>query len=531
MDYSNEKIKYFLYARKSSESEDRQMASIDSQIEELEKLAKNNNLEIVRVFSEAKSAKEPGRAVFADMLLRIKKGEANGILCWKLNRLARNPVDGGEISWLLQQGTIQSIFTYGRNYRPTDNVIVMAVELGMATKFVRDLSIDSKRGLLSKAERGWYPAYSTLGYMHNPYKQKGEKEIIKDPERFDLVRRMFDLLLTGTTTVPRIHEIATKEWGLTSKKGGRVAKSTVYRIFTDPFYYGEFEYPKGSGNWYKGKHESMITKAEYILAQKIISGKNKPRPQTHCFAFTGLIRCGECGCAITAEDKVKRQKNGNIHYYTYYHCTKRKDLPCNQKTIRLEALEEQIAQVLETFEIPEEFKEWALDILQKENVTAFESQRVIQKNNQKEYEDCITKIDALIDMRASKEITLEEFQTKKQKLIKEKDSLLRLLNSSDENIDNWIEKAEQIFTFAEIARYKFISGTIDDKRAVLASIGSNLLLKDRKLLNTLPKSLVAMQQMKALENKLRKRLEPLKNPLDKRKLVALYDQDPMMLRR
>lgn len=151
---NNDAKRYFIYARKSSESEDRQMASIDSQINELTKLAQENSLDVVQVFSESKSAKAPGRVVFADMMQRIKQGEADGIICWKLNRLARNPIDGGEVSWMLQQNIVKHIFTYGRSYYPTDNVIVMAVELGMANQFVRDLSVDAKRGLRTKAERG-----------------------------------------------------------------------------------------------------------------------------------------------------------------------------------------------------------------------------------------------------------------------------------------------------------------------------------------------------------------------------------------
>lgn len=95
------KLKFFLYARKSSESEDRQMASIDSQVKELNKLAEELNLEVIGKYTESMSAKSPGRPIFNDMINRIQKGEANGILCWKINRLARNPIDGGTISWLL----------------------------------------------------------------------------------------------------------------------------------------------------------------------------------------------------------------------------------------------------------------------------------------------------------------------------------------------------------------------------------------------------------------------------------------------
>ena len=521
--------KYFLYARKSSESEDRQMASIDSQINELKKIAQQNNLEIAQVFSESKSAKAPGREIFNEMMGRIKKGEAQGIICWKLNRLARNPIDGGEVSWMIQQGVIQHIQTFGRGYYPSDNVIVMAVELGMANQFIRDLSVDTKRGLKSKAERGWYPTFATIGYIHNPFKHKGEKEIMKDSKRFDLVKKMFELMLTGNHTPPKILEKANEEWGLRTKAGNKIAKSTIYRIFNDPFYYGEFEYPKGSGNWYKGKHDPMITREDYERIQALLGRKGSPRLRSHQFAFTGLIRCGECGAMITAEDKIKRQKNGNVHYYTYYHCTKRKDPNCTQKTIRKEELEKQVNLVLNDLTIPEEFKEWALSVLRKENEKEFSDRKTIIKIQQKEYTDCVKRLDNLIDMRANEEIEAEDFNRRKNVLVKEKRRLKELFDDSDKRIDNWIVEAEQLFAFAQIAKFKFNEGTLEDKKAVLSALGSNLLLKERKLFISLKNELILIKKASKKEKEVRNRLEPLNIPLDKAKLWDEYAQSPEML--
>ena len=299
----NQKIKYFLYARKSSEAEDRQVASISSQIDELTKLAQRENLEIANTFSESQSAKEPGRPLFNEMIDKIHKKEVQGIICWKLDRLARNPVDGGQINWMLQQGIIRHIQTFERSYFPTDNVLMMSVEFGMANQFIRDLSQNTKRGLKAKAERGWYPTFATLGYMHNPLKKKGEKEIIKDPERFDLTKKMFDLMLTGNYYPPKILDIATDKWGLRNRKGKKIARSSIYRIFKDPFYYGMFEYPKGSGNWYQGNHEPMITEEEHNRIQSLLGREGKSCPKTHNFTFRGLMRCGECGAMITAEKR------------------------------------------------------------------------------------------------------------------------------------------------------------------------------------------------------------------------------------
>ena len=530
LNISSEKLRYFIYARKSSESEDRQMASIDSQIDELKKFAKESDLNVVRIFSESKSAKAPGREVFADMIQRIKKGEADGIICWKLNRLARNPIDGGEVSWMLQQNIVRHIFTYGRSYYPTDNVIVMAVELGMANQFVRDLSVDAKRGLRSKAERGWYPSFSTLGYIHNPLKKKGDKEINKDGERFTLVRRMFDLMLSGNYSTPKIWEIATKEWGLRNKKGGKIAKSTVYRILTDPFYYGEFEYPKGTGNWYVGKHEPMITRDEYDRIQQILGVDGRPRPKTHTFAFTGMIRCGECGCLITAEDKVKRQKNGNTHDYTYYHCTKKRDVACSQKTIRDNKLEEQIAAELLTITIPSEFREWAMQAIQEDNEREFVDKKTIIQAHQKAYNNCVEEFDGLITMRAKDQIDDEAFLRKKAPLEQEKKRLMKLLEEADKTVDDWLEKAEVLFGFAETAKWRFENGLLQDKKEVLSYLGSNLLLTDRKLLITKKNELLAIAEMAKEEKAIRARLEPLGFGSDKAKLWAEYARTNSLLR-
>ena len=528
---NNKKIKYFLYARKSSESEDRQMASIDSQIKELNRIVKQNNLGIVRVFSESMSAKSPGRPIFGEMIAKIKQGKANGIICWKLNRLARNPIDGGEISWMLQQGIIQHIQTFGRSYYPADNVIVMAVELGMANQFIRDLSVDTKRGLKTKAERGWYPAFATLGYMNNPFKRKGEKEIIKDPERYDLVRKMFDLILTGNYSPPQIRKIIIEDWALKNKQGKKIARSTVYRILSDTFYYGEFEYPKESGNWYQGKHEPMISREEYDKIQILLGKKNRRRPQKHTFAFTGIIRCGECGAMITAENKIKRQKNGNVHHYTYYHCTKRKKPNCSQKIITKEKLESQIEELLRQIEIPKEFKNWALNILKQENEKESRDRNQILSSQQKAYNSCVKKLDGLIDMRANKEITEEEFLKKKSEILKEKGRLKELIGDSDKRVDNWIDEATKIFTFAELARLKFKNGTLEEKKAILSALGSNLLLRDGKLDILMQKPLLCIKKAVPEVNKIHNRLEPLKNSENEPNFEEAYLKNPILLRR
>src|SRR3989339_1105944 len=355
MEQQPQKIKYFLYARKSSEQEDRQVLSIGSQKSELESAAKKERLEIINRFEESYSAKDPGRKIFNEVIKRIEKGEANAILAWHPNRLSRNSVDTGYLIYLMDQNKLLEIKTLGQTFKNTPNDKFLLNLLCSQAKLENDnKGVDVKRGLRRKVEMGWHPGLAPIGYKNTPDKEKGFKTIHKDPKMFPIIRKMFDMILSGSFTVPRAHEIAVTQWGLK-----KLARSGFYRTLYNPFYYGWFEWPRGSGNWRKGKHEPMITREEFDRIQQLLHPGQKPKPEKHTFAYTGMIRCGECGCMITAENKVKRNKQGGEHYYTYYRCTKRKG-PCSQKYIEVRELEKQIAKTLSDIKVPPEFHGWAM---------------------------------------------------------------------------------------------------------------------------------------------------------------------------
>jgi len=519
------KIKYLLYARKSSEAEDRQVASIDSQIKELTDLAKKEKLEIIDILSESQSAKAPGRPIFNQMIQKISGGEAQGILCWKLDRLARNPVDGGAINWMLQQGTIKHIRAYDKNYLPSDNVLMMSVEFGMANQFIRDLSQNTKRGLRARAENGWLHGLAPIGYLNDQFKPRGENGIIKDPDRFDLIKRLWGMLLTGNYLIQKLYELAVNEWNLNIRSGRTISRSKFYEIFKNPFYCGSFYY---DGVLYKGKHEPMITEDQFDLAQKIMGLRSKSPFNTHSFAYTGLIRCGECGASITAEYKIKRQKNGNVHYYTYYRCTKRLNPNCTQKTIRLESLETQILEILNQIEIPAEFHDWAMNWFRKESEEEAESRNKILKNQQKKYNDCVKEIDGLISMRAKGELDEENYKRKINFLNQEKDRLQELLEDTDDRVNKLIVKAEKVFTLARDSKKEFETGNLDAKRRILQDIGSNLLLKDGKLHVSIQKPLIHIGQAAPVAWQLKRRLEPVKTGEYQAKLEELYSKNAFL---
>jgi len=498
-------IKYFMYTRKSTESEDRQVASIPSQIDELKNLAKQQKLKIIEILSEEKSAKAPGRPVFSKMIEDIHNGVADGIICWKLDRLARNPIDGGTINWMLQQNIIQHIQTFQRSYLPQDNSLMMHLEFGMANQFILDLSVNTKRGQRNKIQNGWLPHKPPIGYVNNQYNQPNKPPIYKDPDKFPIMKKLWDILLKEKCSIESLYEKA-EEWGLKTDKGNIINRSCFYSLFRNPFYYGDFRW---NNEIYSGKHEPMISKENFLLAQTIIDGRCLSRPQYRTFAFTGLIRCGECGASITAEKKEKHQKNGNVHHYTYYRCTKRIKRDCSQKPIREEDLEQQIASVLEQIEIPPSFHKWAVKYLKEEQAKEQVDQDEINKTHQKALDKCMTKINNLLNMRVDEEVSNEEYVTKKEELLQEKQKYEELIVDSSHRAETWLERAETLFSFAETARKRFKIGTLEEKKSILSCLGSNLSLTNRLFKVSDEKNIVILKKLAPEVQTLHNRLEPL----------------------
>lgn len=486
-------LKYFAYLRKSSEQEDRQMLSIQAQRDEIQKIVDKEGLHVVEWIEESHSAKNPReRKKFENMLLRTKAGVANAYITWSPNRLSRNPVDAAEIIHLLDLDILVEVKTPQQTFKNLPNDKFFLNFYCSQAKLENDnKGVDVKRGLKTKASLGWLPSGATIGYINTPDKQKGFKTIEVDAKRFPMVRRMWDLLLTGNYTVPTIWKMA-KQWGLTTvprgKIGGKlIGRNTVYELFNNPFYYGYFEYPKGSGVWIKGEHKPMITQEEFDRAQVILGKHGKPRPKEHNFTFTGLMRCQNCQSAITAEAKTKYQKNGNVHHYVYYHCTKRKDENCTEKCIELKKLNVQISDLLEKLTISERFKTWAIKHLHEVRTTEAETHEIALTNKHVELQTVVKQLDALMlkytspDNADGRLISDEELQTMKGSLLRRKGALEATLEVQGKEIEQWVELTERTFNLACYAKIWFEKGDEPTRRAIVACLGSNLFLKDRKL--------------------------------------------------
>ena len=555
-------MRYFIYCRKSSESEDRQVLSIESQTNELKKHARRLNLKVVDIFTESRSAKAPGRPLFNEMIKQIKQGKAEGILCWKLDRLARNPIDGGQIIWLLQKGILKCIRTFDRTYYPEDNVLLMSVEFGMANQYILDLSKNIKRGLKAKVEKGWRPNLAPLGYLNDNTKGKGRNIIVKDPERFDLVKRMWKLMASGNYTPSQILKLANDSWGLRTRKGKKLSKSTIYRIFTNPFYAGLFEYPRGSGNWYRGKHEPMVTQEEYDKVQVLLGRKGNPRPRKNNFPFRCLMKCGECGSTVVADPKnqiicskckhkfsfntrhecpkcgtpIEEMESPTILKYVYYRCSKRKNPNCSQRSVELKELERQIEDLLSQIQISEAFKNWALKYLREEAEREKEDYKEILASQKRAYANCLKKLDNLLQLKISplnadgSLISDEEYAKKKAELMREKARLEEEMEKLKSQGDRWLETVEKTFDFACHARYWFKSGSPEEKTQILRSIGSNLTLKDGKLEIELKKPFKWFSKVSNGFPEVKGPIEPEKSQKNQGDLEKIYASSPTLSR-
>jgi len=523
-------IKYDIYLRRSSDDEDHQVASLDSQKEVLTKLAKENGLNIEQIVEESMSAKKPGRPIFNKEIERIEQNIIQGLIIWDLSRASRNPVDSGTLSWLLQNELLKVIVTPHRLYLSQDNVLLLNIEFGQANQFLRDLSKNVKRGLQTKNNNGWRPGCVPEGYLNDMTKERGKRTIIADPIRFTLIRKAWDLLLTGNYSVMQILKIMNKDWEYKTAKhkklgGKELAKASLYSIFTNSFYYGEYQY---GGKWYIGKHERMITQGEFDRAQAILGRRGKPRPKTKAFAFTGMIRCGECGAMITAEDKINRFGSR----YTYYHCTKRLDKKCMQRSIELLKLEEQIDYLLSQIEIPESFKEWAIKYLNELHDKEAVDQTVINKSVDESYNDCVQEINNLVKLKISPMntdgslLSDKDFEEQMRGLKKKKTELEDKKRNVGERVNNWLELSIKTFNFACYARLHFKNAkTLQEKKEILTAIGSNFILKDKMLRLTVPKPFVSIQKAKVKADELTAKLEPSEKVDLTSQLMQLYAQN------
>jgi len=344
-------LKYCLYARKSSESDEKQALSIDSQVKEMLQVAEKDGLEIVDVRRESHSAKDSGeRPVFNEIIADVKRGRFNGILSWAPDRLSRNAGDLGALVDLMDQKVLLEVRTYGQKFTNSPNEKFLLMILGSQAKLENDnKSVNVKRGLKMRVEMGLWPGNAPTGYL-NEKRVDRKGHVLIDPERASVIKKMFERVAYEKWSGRKLYHWLRFELNFRTKSDHHLSLSNIYLILQNSFYCGVFEYPQGSGNWYTGKHQPIIGRDLFDKVQEQLK-RDRIQRENKEFAFTKLITCGLCGSGVTAEEKFKKQKNGNVHRYVYYGCTRSRDLHCKGGYIREEELINQLTALLDKVEV------------------------------------------------------------------------------------------------------------------------------------------------------------------------------------
>ncbi len=457
---------YIAYYRKSTDTEDKQVLSLDGQQEAVRAYAEKNDLTIAGEVKESFSAKKPGRLEFNRMIGQAKKGQIRGIIAYKLDRLTRNYADLGALAGLIEQGVEIHDTSYGVYKDDSNSFIMIGINTAIASAKIKGLSEDTKRGLRQKRELGWFPGYAPTGYVNN----KTNKTIEVDTGRAPFVRKAFELYDSGQYSLEALTKKLYDDGFRSRANSDHISKTTLSQILRNPIYYGHF---RSNGELFKGRHKPLVSKALWDRVQDRLNGKAQTKGEKkHVFTYRGFLSCSECGCSITAE-----KQKGHI----YYRCTKSRG-KCGQPYIREEELQIQLAGIFDPLIIDKQTSDFIharlKELYQEDKAyqgSVTKSLRIKLANLKDEKRRLYRKmINDDIDDREMYNELKEEIDTQIDR-IEQKIAQLR------QSTHDWLEQSSNLLELSRIAKKLFLSGNVAGKRKLLDSVSSNRTLKGRKV--------------------------------------------------
>ena len=471
----NKMKKYIAYCRKSRDEADKQILSIEAQIAELKEFAKREHLEIVEFIEEAKTAKAPGREKFAEVIKKLEKGFANGILAWHPDRLARNSMDGGKIVYLLDTGKLVDLKfpTFWFDNTPQGK-FMLSIAFGQSKYYVDNLSENVKRGLRQKLRNGVWPAKAPYGYLNNP-KTRG---IDVDTEKSKAIKRAFEMFAEGSHTFTEIAKYLHK-FELGRKNGKPLHINEIRQILSNKFYIGIMFY---NGEYHDGNHKCFISKELFQKAQEEMARRSKHFKKSYRFPFLGLARCYECGAAITAEQHTKFYKTTNRKAtYIYYRCTKKLGL-CSQTPITSFEMEGQLRKVVSDVVLPQSWADHWLKFLDRDDLTEKQSSETTIQNLKAEITNLDKKQNILLDSYLDQVVDSETYKQKKNEFFETKLKLQEEIVKVEEMGSSWLEPMREFVNCAlqaqKIARAK---NNCEELAFFAKRVGSNFFLSNRQL--------------------------------------------------
>lgn len=459
-------MRYIIYCRKSTDTEDKQVLSLDSQENELKQLAETNGLNVTAIVRESRSAKVEGRPVFNEVLETIRAGKADAIICWKLDRLARNFIDAGKVIDQLQHGQIKEIRTHEGVHVPSDNVLPLAVMLGMANQYSRDLSQNVKRGNRAKLERGEWPAPAPYGYIND----RANKKIILDEKYAGYIRRAFELYASGTLSLSQVTNQLYAE-GMRTKTGDKVAKSKVHHFLNNKFYIGFME---REGKVYKGNHQPIVTAEMFDRVQDVLHGRHHPKHEKKFYAARGFLTCASCGCMLTADTKKGHQ---------YYYCTNGKGGCAEHKSyLRGELVDQLLSGIFAELQFDEELVKIAGEAYQESRKWTSHYHSNSLETLQDAMKVLENKESMLTDAYIAQTLRKELYEAKMQEVANQRVELQEQIRQST-GLKPYatFEQVQKVFLDSNRAANKYLTSSAEEKRTILGIVLSNAKVQSKNI--------------------------------------------------
>ena len=463
------KPKYFLYARKSTEDDDRQVMSIEAQLFELKEYARKENLEILEEFQESKSAKTPGRPIFDKMMSKIEKMGNVGVLSWHPDRLARNSIDGGRIIYAVDQKNIVSLQFSTFWFEPTpQGLFMLQVAFGQSKYYSDNLSENIKRGVRQKLRRGEWLNLAPFGYVNNPK----IRNIEPHPTNAKILKRAFQEYAKGTHTYKSLGEFLA-DLGVVSRNGTPLVKASIKRILTNRACLG---FIKHNDEWFEGSFEPIISPSLFEAVQRVLKDKEKPNGKNrnkHNFPFTGLFRCGECASMITAQFA-----KGNGGIYRYYRCSKKKGT-CSQSYVQEKDFAEQLQTRLQTISLCSRYTDWMLEKVKEwEREDNQASQSEIQNLSDK-VKASEARMEKLVSTYLDGDIPKEIYLRQKDKAMRATLTLKTEMKDFEKGRNNWVEPLRS--WILDTKQADFLSSSTDFHKisSFIKKVGTNPTVRDK----------------------------------------------------
>jgi len=466
------------YVRKSTESEERQIQSLDAQKEWIIHYCDTNGHTLLGIIEESKTAKKPWREWYAKLMSKFTKPKGQGIICWQLNRLARNPIDEWTIKWLVQQWIVKNIFTVD-GVSDGSNILLMSVHFWMATQYVIDLSKNVKRWMKQKLEKWWVITRVPIGY----YNDKNDSKAKIDEEYADYIKNIFELRIEWKT-LKEIQKImcakgmrtrkTMREW--VNRWGREITKQSIHKIIKNPFYYWAIRH---CDELYEGTHSPIIKKSIWDKVNNITRGIqfNKHPNMTPLKGKVKLMYNWE----ETHIKLTSSKKKGHIYFHVTWEYTKKYcNLHISQKKI-IEFFDELIV-VKQAYSLPKEIKKQVEDAIYDYHKEKTKDNDKIKNKLQKEIIKLESQKKWFIKMRQNDELTSEEFMEEKNTItnnifqINEEIQKLNIKDNNDfDKINNCVELLVCLSqTWKTLSEHK--------KAQIIASICVELFIDTKKSL-------------------------------------------------